>query len=69
MTTIASTGTVTIIIPRSVARPLGILDREHEVSILSEIHTPWLINNIQNRMGTRERNLLRQRLTDAGVRA
>lgn len=58
--------TVTITLPRSVARPLGILDRETDTHLTSRDEA-WLARNINTRMTDPQLEILHKALTDAGV--
>lgn len=57
---------VTITLPRSVARPLGILDREDGVRLTSR-DKAWLVRNVKDRMKPHHQKALREALVNAGV--
>lgn len=65
-TNLTTPPTVTVTIPRSTARPFGILDRDQDV-LLTPIDEAWLTRNVKDRMKPRHRKVLRKALTDAGV--
>lgn len=62
----ATPSTITITIPRSVARPLGILDRETTANLTSS-DAGWLTRNIHTRTNKRQCKALHKALIDAGV--